>query len=253
LSTALIIYKLKNKINDKIYIGQTIKKLSERISGHIKSDSYVGRAIRKYGLESFDISIVDIAEDKNTLNEKEKYWIKFYDCKLPNGYNLASGGDGGNLSKFITYKPRTEEVKNKIRKKLIGLHPSKETIEKLKGRTPWNKNKKLSADHIMKLSASHKGKVSNNKGKKFEYKKRKPRPDMIGENNPAKRVEVRKKLSDNNAMKNPEVRSRCKGNLGKRYEYKPRPKAVGREITIETKRKLSEATTNYWKKKKGGV
>jgi len=69
---ALIIYKLKNKINDKIYIGQTIKKLSERISGYIKSNSPIGRAIRKYGLESFDISIVDIAEDKNTLNEKEK-------------------------------------------------------------------------------------------------------------------------------------------------------------------------------------
>jgi len=250
---ALIIYKLKNKINDKIYIGQTIKKLSERISGHIKSNSPIGRAIRKYGLESFDISIVDIAEDKNTLNEKEKYWIKFYDSKVPNGYNLASGGDGGDLSKFITYKPRTEETKNKIRSKLIGSHPSKETIDKLKGRAPWNKGKKLSTEHITKLSISHKGKVSNNKDKKYPYKKRKPRPDIVGENNPAKRPEVRRKLSDNNAMKNTEVRSRCKGNLGKRYEYKPRPKAKGREINIETKRRLSESMINYWKRKKGGV
>lgn len=249
----LVIYKLKNRINDKIYIGKTIKKLNERISGHIKSDSYIGRAIRKYGLESFEISTIDIAEDKNTLNEKEKYWIKFYNCKSPIGYNLASGGDGGDLSNFISYKPRTEEVKRKIRESLIGKTSSEETKQKLKGRIPWNKDKKLSKEHVEKLSISHKGKVSNNKGKKYSYKKRKPRPDMVGENNPAKRPEVREKLRDNNAMKNPEIRSKCKGNLGKRYTYKPRSKAVGRIASDETRKRLSEATTNYWKRKKGGI
>jgi group I intron endonuclease len=93
----MIIYKIENKINGKIYIGQTKKDLYERISNHLKPSnraSRIGNALRKYGLQSFNISIIDETDLKEILNEKERYWIKFYDCKSPNGYNFTDGGEG---------------------------------------------------------------------------------------------------------------------------------------------------------------
>ena len=67
-----------------------------------------------------------------------------------------------------------------------------------------------------------------------------------------KRPEVRKKLSEDNPMKNPELRAKCKGNSGKKYPYKARPKAKGRvswnkgltKETDERVRKISETEKN---------
>ena len=90
-----IVYKVHNKINGKIYIGVTTKGLSRRISEHVmENSSPVQKALNKYGLQSFDISVIDYAEDKEALFDKEVYWIQFYDCKAPNGYNLTAGGEG---------------------------------------------------------------------------------------------------------------------------------------------------------------
>ena len=82
----MIIYRITNNVNGKIYIGQTKKALSQRIAEHIKNNKTpVQKAINKYGLESFTILIIDEADTKEILNEKEKYWIKFLNCKIPNG------------------------------------------------------------------------------------------------------------------------------------------------------------------------
>lgn len=90
----MIIYKIENKINNKLYIGQTKNSLEFRIREHLKVCSLIGRALRKYKLESFVMSIIDSAEDRVTLHEKEKYWIKTLNTKHPNGYNLTIGGEG---------------------------------------------------------------------------------------------------------------------------------------------------------------
>lgn len=91
----MIIYKIENSINGKIYVGLTTKSLSNRIAGHIaENKSYVQKALNKYGIQSFRIAVIDSAESREVLCEKEKYWIQHYDCKAPNGYNLTDGGDG---------------------------------------------------------------------------------------------------------------------------------------------------------------
>jgi len=118
----MIIYKIQNKINDKIYIGQTKRDLSQRIAGHIKNDSHIGRALRKYGLESFIISVIDHADIKEILDEKERYWIKSLDSRDPNGYNLTDGGDG-------LINP-SEETKKKMSNSQKGKVHSRERIEK---------------------------------------------------------------------------------------------------------------------------
>lgn len=89
----MIIYKIINKINGMIYIGQTTRRLKERILEHVRhKETYIDKAMNKYGLDKFDIKTIDKAETIEELNQKEIYWIKYYNCIRPNGYNLCEGG-----------------------------------------------------------------------------------------------------------------------------------------------------------------
>jgi group I intron endonuclease len=112
----MIIYKIENKINGKIYIGQTKYTIEKRIYSHLRANSFIGKALRKYDIQSFDISIIDNATIKEVLNEKEVYWIKFYNCKSPNGYNLTDGGEGTSGHIHIV----SQETRKKISKANTG-------------------------------------------------------------------------------------------------------------------------------------
>ena len=79
----MIIYKITNKINGKIYIGQTIKKLKYRWSGHISkakkgSKTPLHRAIIKYGVGSFEVLEIYSANTLEELNKREKFCIKVF-------------------------------------------------------------------------------------------------------------------------------------------------------------------------------
>ncbi len=107
----MIIYKAVNRINGKIYIGQTTTSLKKRIAGHLwenHKNQVFSNALRKYGIQFFDFSIIDNASSKEVLNDKEKYWIKQYNCRTPNGYNLTDGGKGNSGWHL------TEETRQKI-------------------------------------------------------------------------------------------------------------------------------------------
>lgn len=83
-------------------------------------DTHFARAIRKYGKENFIIDIIDTAKTQDELNQKEQYWIRYYDS-VQKGYNEtdAISKCGGN-----TYQSKTDEemniIKNKIRKTKLG-------------------------------------------------------------------------------------------------------------------------------------
>lgn len=97
-----IIYCAYNKINQKRYIGQTIQRLCERKNAHYTKnpDIYFHRALHKYAKEDFVWSVIDTAQSKNELDEKEAFWIKYYDTLDPTkGYNLLPGGDNKNPTK----------------------------------------------------------------------------------------------------------------------------------------------------------
>ena len=90
----MIIYKATNLINGKIYIGQTVRPLQERIGEHSRKEITVfSKAVKKYGKDNFKFEVIDTAETIEELNEKEKRWISFYNCIVPNGYNQCDGGD----------------------------------------------------------------------------------------------------------------------------------------------------------------
>lgn len=86
------VYKITNKINGKIYIGQT-NNLKRRIQEHKhdkRRDKYLYRAIKKYGWDSFTVDILYYGEN---YNEEEKKWIEFYDSRnREKGYNITEGG-----------------------------------------------------------------------------------------------------------------------------------------------------------------
>lgn len=114
------IYFIKNIINNKYYIGQSIK-IRSRLLKHIsifnsnKYDAPLYRAFSKYGLENFQYGILDTFNDKDftaikkKLDELEIQYILKYNSFGSNGYNQTKGGDGGILGYRMT-----DEQKHKM-------------------------------------------------------------------------------------------------------------------------------------------
>jgi group I intron endonuclease len=97
------IYKVINKINGKWYIG---KDVSDR-PYYYGSGKALKNAIVKYGKENFEKIILETCKSKEDLIEREKHWIAITNATLDKmSYNIASGGEGGDLSEHIDYKKR---------------------------------------------------------------------------------------------------------------------------------------------------
>lgn len=135
------IYKITNNINNKIYIGQTIKarptdrfsqhRYLARHSGQEKSISYLHQAMAKYGVDNFSFEIIENIEN-DKLNEREQYWIAQYNSLVPQGYNLTIGGEGA----LGHSRPQTLEEREKRKqsnKQFYIDHP--EALQQMSERT----------------------------------------------------------------------------------------------------------------------
>lgn len=91
------IYRISNKVNGKVYIGQTLQNPFKRMREHFK-DSYTGRSllhddIRLYGITAFIFEVLEDNIPDDLLDEKEIYYIKSNNSyHLDGGYNLTRGG-----------------------------------------------------------------------------------------------------------------------------------------------------------------
>lgn len=176
----MIIYKITNLINGKIYIGQTVRKLSTRISNHkCYNGSLISNAFKKYGDENFSIEIIDRASSKNELDTKEIYWIERYNSIAPNGYNITKGGGG-----TIGYK-LSDETKQKISKAN-------------KGKVSPTKGYKLSDETKQKIRSSRKGKYCGENNPHYGKKHSEKTLKMLSELKKGKRLtnEQRKAISE---------------------------------------------------------
>lgn len=110
------IYKLTNKINNKIYFGQTtnfIRRYNEyknrKVYQSNKYNTPITRAIEKYGFSNFKIEVVDIAFSKQELEIKEKYYITKFKSNNPEiGYNSKIGSGKGETLNVVTRRKMSE-------------------------------------------------------------------------------------------------------------------------------------------------
>ena len=127
-------------INDKVYVGKTKHKLEYRIKDHLKEASSNSklpfhRAIRKYGKDKFIWRILFESDNEKELNAKEIYYIHSKNCKTPNGYNVANGGQG---VRGVPCKPK---IKDHLRKVSIKNWKDPAYIEKhQKAMKRWTDN-----------------------------------------------------------------------------------------------------------------
>lgn len=85
------IYKITKKSNGKSYIGQS-NDIKRRINEHqVKRDLAIDQAIQKYGINAFDYEVLEECSLEE-LDEKEKYWIQYFNTYKGFGYNCNEGG-----------------------------------------------------------------------------------------------------------------------------------------------------------------
>ena len=96
----MFIYKATSATTGKVYIGQTSQTLQDRTSQHNSHafghqyNYHFHNAIRKYGAEDFTYEVIeDGIKSVEILNERERYWISYYNSYY-DGYNSTMGGDG---------------------------------------------------------------------------------------------------------------------------------------------------------------
>jgi group I intron endonuclease len=93
------IYKTTNKITGKFYIGKEVGYKTY----YLGSGKLLLQAIEKHGKENFIKETLEHCNSVEQLNEREIYWIDKLNALGNQGYNMATGGTGGDLSKFIAY------------------------------------------------------------------------------------------------------------------------------------------------------
>lgn len=163
-----IVYRITNKLNGKCYIGQTVRPLKLRIYHHLyRKESLVSKAILKYGMENFDIEILEVLGDKAELDECEKFWIAEMGCIAPKGYNLTAGGEGvhgykaPDTTRALQSELKKELYKDKSKHPRAGKPHTEETkrtiADKKKGTTSPRKGHKMTPEERKKASESKMG------------------------------------------------------------------------------------------------
>jgi group I intron endonuclease len=211
-----VIYKITNKVNHKIYIGQSVdwrmrwsqhKSRARRNNGR---NEHLYAAMRKYGIENFSIEIIDTCESQQDLDKKEIEWIdKLQSTDIAIGYNHKAGGDGGKL---------TPEYR-----------------ERLKG-------KKFSLETRQKISES-------NKGKSIPLEtRRKISEKLTGKRQPRDVVD-RRSASNREAWKDEERKSRHAELV--RQRNKDIDNRFWEKITAESRERAAETRRNWYKTPEG--
>lgn len=152
------LYTIKNILNNKIYIGQTIspKVRWSRHKSYVKNKKliqYIHRAMAKHGVENFVFEVIALCRTQEDADETETVLIFQYNSRNKEfGYNLRPGGDTRGVWK------QSEESKQKMRD---NWYRSEESLKKLseskKGKSISSKGKTLSLEHRKALSEAHKG------------------------------------------------------------------------------------------------
>ena len=118
------VYCFTNKVNNKKYIGSTIKEPHIRKNQHLynarheneKSNYPLYRAIKKYGEDNFNFEILFSGEcSENEIRKIEQNFILQYNSLSPNGYNQTLNTDNPSLDETIIKKISETKRVNALR------------------------------------------------------------------------------------------------------------------------------------------
>ena len=174
------IYKIRNLLNGKVYIGQSVD-LSSRFRKHkaeVKREKKhpLYTSMQKYGIENFEFVILEWIEDVTLLNEREQYWMDFYKSyDRTFGYNVLTKAE--SCKGAILSKGHIEKIRNAIikiwkdpiyRQKIIESQKERKQSDESKLKIGLaHKGKIVSEETRKKLSLANKGQVPWNKGLKI--------------------------------------------------------------------------------------
>ena len=164
----MIIYKVINTINRKVYIGATIQPLEQRKKEHLSRAKQGSKftfhvAIRKYGFDNFVWEVLEHCNSVVEMNKREIYYISLYGTYNKKGYNMTKGGDGRR-------GPLSEKAKEKLRgnKNFLGKTHTLEVRKRLSEVNKGNKHalgRVVSEETKRKISNSEKGKIVSQESK----------------------------------------------------------------------------------------
>lgn len=155
------IYVIRNDINGKCYVGQTVQRLAKRMSGHLtqsrrrKPNQVISQAIAKYGWENFSVEALEEADGVG-LDVAECVWIERHQSFGRGGYNSALGGHLNRkvsdetrrkISEALTGNKLTDSHRAAIRVGRIGTPVSEETKKMMSAAHRGVKRQAFSIEH----------------------------------------------------------------------------------------------------------
>lgn len=132
----MVIYKITNKVNSMMYIGQTKHDIKIRWKQHCHNDNgcrFLHHAINKYGADNFIIEVIDTANSKIELDEKEKYSQESR-LRMSKNHHDVSGANNPMYGRIFS-----KETKLKISKALTGKRLSQQRKEYIREHSPFKK------------------------------------------------------------------------------------------------------------------
>lgn len=139
------VYKITNSINDKVYVGRTIRSIEQRYKEHLQSlengdTRHLYSAMRKYGANNFKIELIEECSTLDDMIEKEAYYCELLEA-YTKGYNMTTAGETNPMEcekarASHKRKMQSAEVRSKI----------SETMKRIRANSP-------------KTISIHKGKI----------------------------------------------------------------------------------------------
>ena len=176
----MYIYILKNRLNNKWYIGQSVNpptnssgRIYKHLNGLSPSCTAIHNAIQKYGKDTFSAEVISYpGVSQPAINAIEKWYIQKYKTISPHGYNLRDGGDSGGIPCPESRK-KMSEVRKGTRPWNKGKTYNLSEESAARKRKSYTQNREITQDFREKMSAVTAGEKNGFYGKKHSEESKK--------------------------------------------------------------------------------
>ena len=239
----MLIYTCTNRLSGKVYVGKTSASVRQRWTEHQSSarrgSPYLfHRAIRKYGAEAFEVQVIATASSEEELSNLEVRFIEELGARVPGGYNLREGGEGGVHS---------QETIEAIRANALGRRWTPEAIERLRSTMTGEGNPFFGKHHTEETKVILRQKCGlHNIGKKLTPEQKEK--FLAGSRGKPRSEEHSRRLSD--ALMGRTLSEEHRQAISRGGRGRPKPEGFGEKVSAAqkgrpkpeaTKQKLREA------------